>query len=434
MPVTVVSYGAAIMACEKGKQWQRCLDYLDEMKERRIKKNVIIFGAAMACMEKSCRADLSLQLMEQMVKEGVHPNAHIYNSAITACAKCDMSGKAFSLYKNMGLKVRPDVVTYNAILDAMCDQISLARKLFHEGVKLGFYAKVSRLEPAWLELDLHFLSLGAGETALIWWLEEALVPLLNDAKKFENIKSIGIVTGCGRHRTRGSRDKGDGMKKRIRAQLQFAGIKETEAPNPGRIHIDKHSLMEQAKGNEGRINFDSEGYQRFKAKETTEKVNEDVPQIRRLREGAARKAETFELPAEGDIPDVPGRRGGRYGSGPNPRGGRGQGRRGDLRRPPNNYQGSSSRTEPSARGDRRNDGRDNRHKPPHIQRWNDERQFSNSGPRRNYGERDGYNHEFDRRDGSRERFSEGGQSIKRFRGEEGHAEYNGYTAQRTRYR
>ena len=77
---------------------------------------------------------------------------------------------------------------------------------------------------------------------------------------------------------------------------------------------------------------------------------------------------------------------------------------------------------------------DNRHEPPHIQRWNDERQFSNSGPRRNYGERDGYNHEFDRRDGSRERFSEGGQSIKRFRGEEGHAEYNGYTAQRTRYR
>ena len=52
MPVTVVSYGAALMACEKGLQWQQCLDYLDEMSERKITKNVIIFGSAMSCMEK----------------------------------------------------------------------------------------------------------------------------------------------------------------------------------------------------------------------------------------------------------------------------------------------------------------------------------------------------------------------------------------------
>ena len=52
MPVTVVSYGCAICACEKGYQWRQCLDFLDEMAEVGIGKNVIIFGAAMSCMEK----------------------------------------------------------------------------------------------------------------------------------------------------------------------------------------------------------------------------------------------------------------------------------------------------------------------------------------------------------------------------------------------
>ena len=52
LPITVVSYGSAIAACDKGLQYRQCLEYLDEMSDMGISKNVIIFGAAMSCMEK----------------------------------------------------------------------------------------------------------------------------------------------------------------------------------------------------------------------------------------------------------------------------------------------------------------------------------------------------------------------------------------------
>jgi hypothetical protein len=59
-----------------GLQYRQCLEYLDEMTEVGIEKNVIIFGAAMSCMEKCCRPDISFQLMERMKLENVAPNVH----------------------------------------------------------------------------------------------------------------------------------------------------------------------------------------------------------------------------------------------------------------------------------------------------------------------------------------------------------------------
>ena len=116
--------------------------------------------------------------------EGVKPNVHIYNSAISACARCNLWEKGYALFQEMDRKcVKKDVVTYNAVLDAVCSQVKLARKLFQQGVERGFYARVSRLGTQWLELDLHFLSLGGGEVALGWWFEECLVPYLGNSSK-----------------------------------------------------------------------------------------------------------------------------------------------------------------------------------------------------------------------------------------------------------
>jgi pentatricopeptide repeat protein len=186
-------------ACEKGYQWKQCLLFLDEMAERSIPKNVIIFGAAMSCMEKSCRADIAFQLMERMKVEGVTPNVHIYNSAISACARCNLWQEGLRLFEEMD-SASKDVVTYNAILDAVSCNVPLARKLFQEGVERGFYARVSRLGTQWLELDLHFLSLGGGEIALGWWFEVCLVPYLGNSSKLAAVKSIDIVTGYGKTR------------------------------------------------------------------------------------------------------------------------------------------------------------------------------------------------------------------------------------------
>jgi pentatricopeptide repeat protein len=231
------------------------------MTEMGIKKNVIIFGAAMSCMEKCCRADISFQLMERMKLEGIQPNVHIYNSAISACARCGLWEKGHLLFKEMDeVGIAHDVVSYNAVLDAVASQIDLGRMLFEEGVKKGFYARVSRLGQQWFELDLHFLSLGGGEIALGWWFEECLVPFLMDTSKLEQVNSISIVTGYGKTRTRGRRQGDDGMKKRVQAMLSFMDIYELPQNNAGRIHIDKDRLIETVNRNGGRIIFDLDGY------------------------------------------------------------------------------------------------------------------------------------------------------------------------------
>jgi hypothetical protein len=169
------------------------------------------------------------------------------------------------------------------VLDAVCSQIPLGRRLFEVGVERGFYAKVSRLGEQWFELDLHFLSLGGGEIALGWWFEECLVPYLNDTDKLNSVKSISIVTGYGKTRTRGRRNGDDGMRKRCRAMLRFMGITEQEQPNLGRIHIDKDSLIELVKKNGGRIIFDLDGYLQWKEEETRANAPPDVEQKIRAR-------------------------------------------------------------------------------------------------------------------------------------------------------
>jgi hypothetical protein len=171
----------------------------------------------------------------------------------------------------------------STVLDAVCSQITLGRKLFEVGIERGFYAKVSRLGEQWFELDLHFLSLGGGEIALGWWFEECLVPYLTDTEKLASVKSISIVTGYGKTRTRGRRNGDDGMRKRCRAMLQFMGVVEQEQPNLGRIHIDKESLIELVNKNGGKILFDLEGYTKWKEEETALNALPDIEQKIRAR-------------------------------------------------------------------------------------------------------------------------------------------------------
>lgn len=168
----------------------------------------------------------------------------------------------------------------------MCSQVDLAEKIFHEGVSRGFYAKVSRLGTQWLELDLHFLSLGGGETALRWWFEKCLVPYLGNSKELAMVKSIDIVTGYGKTRARGMRKGDDSMRKRVRAMLSFMKVSEVTQPNLGRIHIDKEALMREVERNCGRILFDVNGYEQFKLQEGLDEPYSDTPQFVRPRGGA----------------------------------------------------------------------------------------------------------------------------------------------------
>lgn len=85
-----------------GFQYRQCLEYLDEMTDMGIAKNVIIFGAAMSCMEKCSRADIGFELLKRMRSDGVQPNVHIYNSLISACSRSGLWEKGYELYEEMG--------------------------------------------------------------------------------------------------------------------------------------------------------------------------------------------------------------------------------------------------------------------------------------------------------------------------------------------
>jgi pentatricopeptide repeat protein len=273
-----------LMILFTGFQYRQCLEFLDEMTDMGIQKNVIIFGAAMSCMEKCSRADIGFELLKRMRIDGIEPNVHIYNSLISACSRSNLWEKGYELYEEMGrFGIARDVVTYNAVLDAVASQVKLGRKLFEEGVEKGFYAKVSRLGGQWLELDLHFLSLGGGEIALGWWFEVCLVPYLSDIEKLSAVKTISVVTGYGKTRTRGRRHGDDGMRLRVRTMLHYMNIHESEQPNAGRIHIDKDQLTAEVNRNGGKIVFDLASYVHWKETQTTANVIPDVEQKIRAR-------------------------------------------------------------------------------------------------------------------------------------------------------
>ena len=190
-------------------------------------------------------------------------------------------------------------------LDAVCSQVDLAEQIFHDGVSRGFYAKVSRLGTQWFELDLHFLSLGGGETALRWWFEKCLVPYLGNSKELASVKSIDIVTGYGKTRSRVVRKGDDSMRKRVRAMLSFMNVCEIVQPNLGRIHIDKVALLKEVERNSGKITFDAHGYEQFKLQEGLDEPYSDAPQFVRPRGGALHDRTERDRQHQGGSPMMP---------------------------------------------------------------------------------------------------------------------------------
>ena len=51
----VISYSAAISACEKGGRWEQAVSLLDEMREAGVLPNVVSFNAAISACEKGGR-------------------------------------------------------------------------------------------------------------------------------------------------------------------------------------------------------------------------------------------------------------------------------------------------------------------------------------------------------------------------------------------
>ena len=90
----VITYSAAISACEKGRRPDAALDLLAEMKARGLAPNVITYNAAISACEKGGRTDIALDLLAEMKGRGLELNVITYNAGIKACFDAGMYADA----------------------------------------------------------------------------------------------------------------------------------------------------------------------------------------------------------------------------------------------------------------------------------------------------------------------------------------------------
>lgn len=282
---TTQTYTIALTACEKGFQWRQCLQYLDDMEVEGVRRDSYVYGAAMSCMEKAGLVDIVFKLMDQMKIEGISPNRVAFNSAIQACARCSNGDnclwqRGFELFQQVRRPVKID--SYNAVLDALSFQEDLSRDIFSEGMKKGTIRPSSHIstDSTSAKLDLHLFSLSAAELCVRWWFEEHLL----EVYKSPQLKTVDIVTGWGKSRLRENREGDDSIKKRVSSLIGHYGMSLCpQSRNKGMIRIDIETLKNLLKKNCGRLVFDSEGYYKWKRKNTPASSVTQVPQVLRKR-------------------------------------------------------------------------------------------------------------------------------------------------------
>merc|ERR1712118_57970 len=180
-----------------GGQWERALSLLDEMRERGVSPDVISFNAAISACEKGGQWERALSLLDEMRESGVSPNVISFNAAILSCAKASQPGVAMQLFDQLeASQLQVDQVTFNAILDALRSKPAQARELWNLGRERGFYADFEYLKDGVPHLDLHNFSEGAAEAAVRWWLEEVVVERLGGGAT----RRLELSTGWGKSR------------------------------------------------------------------------------------------------------------------------------------------------------------------------------------------------------------------------------------------
>ena len=78
----IITYSAAISACEKGQQWQRAMDFLGQVRAAGMVLNVITYSAAISACEKGGQWDRALSLLDKLRKGGMTRTVISFSAAI----------------------------------------------------------------------------------------------------------------------------------------------------------------------------------------------------------------------------------------------------------------------------------------------------------------------------------------------------------------
>ena len=95
----------------------------------------------------------------------------------------------------------------------------------------GFYADLEYRGGGVPHLDLHDLSEGAAEAAVLWWLEEASVERL----RVGAVQRLEVITGWGKSRQSYQDSDVRAAVEKVFDQLEVPLL---PTPNPGRLVVD----------------------------------------------------------------------------------------------------------------------------------------------------------------------------------------------------
>lgn len=109
----VITYSAAISACEKGLQWSLAKSLLAQMWCDRVDPNVVTYSAAMGACSKAQQWAEALALTDQMRRVSIQADVITYSTALSACERGRLWEEAVRLLCDMRLsKLEPDSLTY----------------------------------------------------------------------------------------------------------------------------------------------------------------------------------------------------------------------------------------------------------------------------------------------------------------------------------
>ena len=97
----VITFSAAISACERGANWEQALALLAEMRERGLACDITVFSAAVNACEQGAQWELALELISEMRASGMQPHVPTLKAAISACEKGQQWDKALGLLSEL---------------------------------------------------------------------------------------------------------------------------------------------------------------------------------------------------------------------------------------------------------------------------------------------------------------------------------------------
>jgi pentatricopeptide repeat protein len=183
----LISFNAAISACEKGGQWEKSLELLKHMKSPAsgITPDVITYNATISSCEKGAQWQRALALLTEMRSVGLHPNVVTFSAAISACEKGGQWQEALGLLNQMGqAKIVPDSIAYRAAIVACgkSGQWQQADRLYVKAVGDGIMNECGQSTEQGQEGGLTLELSGAPAAVVVAALRHTLFALVEKQK------------------------------------------------------------------------------------------------------------------------------------------------------------------------------------------------------------------------------------------------------------